>query len=199
MTGFSELFDDPKYSDVSIKFGDQVVKAHKAVICKRLEYFEKLCGRTSKFKEADQHTIELFDDDPDAVRAMLSFLYDKEWASRDQWYSGALTFNAKVYLLASKYGCEGLQHAVEEQFSYIILSRFVKSLGYADDLEAVKLFQCPGCDKVSSDEAAVCGGEAPECRQATALTTYFRIKGRRSETSNLQVMEKSETERNLLR
>ena len=44
------LFDNVAYSDITIKFGDREVKAHKSVLCTKLEYFEKLFGETSKFK-----------------------------------------------------------------------------------------------------------------------------------------------------
>jgi hypothetical protein len=51
---------------------------HKKVLCGQSDFFEKACE--GGFKEASSGVIDLTDDDPDAVKAMVQFCYTVNYA-----------------------------------------------------------------------------------------------------------------------
>lgn len=53
-----------------------------------------------------------------------------------------------------------------------------RELGHFGDLEAVTLFECPGCGAIMSDEAAACDGLTTGCGLGLKPTMHFRIKAR---------------------
>ena len=72
---YPHFYKDDEYSDITIKFSDREIPCHKIVICTQSEYFKKLCGKGSQFAESKQKVVELKDDDPDAVEAVIRQLY----------------------------------------------------------------------------------------------------------------------------
>ena len=71
-----QLLRPGRFSDVTIKFGDDEVKCHKIILCATSEYFRALCGPDCQFAEANQRVIELKDDpDPDVIRGLLQYMY----------------------------------------------------------------------------------------------------------------------------
>ncbi|KAK3699715.1 hypothetical protein LTR37_016320 [Vermiconidia calcicola] len=97
-------FDQAAFSDVTIKFGNnREIKCHKLILCNVSEYFKGMLA--GKFAESERKTIELHDDDPDAVEAMLRYIYSFEYADttgeRASWTAVALHLN--VYAVAKKY------------------------------------------------------------------------------------------------
>lgn len=55
---------------------------------------------------------------------------------------------------------------------------FTAELGEFKDLEAVTVFECPGCGATLSDDGATCDGETSECGKPAKPTTHFRVKVR---------------------
>ncbi|KAF7195228.1 hypothetical protein HII31_03434 [Pseudocercospora fuligena] len=72
------LYNQPEYSDVTIRFSNREIFCHKVVLCTSSEYFKKLCGPGSQFVERQQKSIELKGDHPDAAEAILRYLYTKD-------------------------------------------------------------------------------------------------------------------------
>src|SRR5690606_4839200 len=66
-----------KYSDFTIAAGPYTFRVHRAVICSQSGYFETLCE--SEFKEAQERKVELKEDDPEAVRCVIEFLYTRDY------------------------------------------------------------------------------------------------------------------------
>lgn len=98
------FFDTDNLSDVIIKFHGREVKCHKIILCAASDYFKMLCGAESKFKEASQKTIELKDDeDPDAVEAMLAYIYSFEYSERFKPKGSDPMFHFSVLVTADKY------------------------------------------------------------------------------------------------
>ncbi|KAF2220526.1 BTB/POZ protein, partial [Elsinoe ampelina] len=64
---------DATFSDVTICFGDRQFYAHKVILASRSEYFKSMF--TNAFKESNQRTITLEDDDPEALEIMLNWMY----------------------------------------------------------------------------------------------------------------------------
>ena len=78
------LFDQDEFSDVTIRVGERQFRCHKMILCQKSEYFQALCGPDGKFREADQDTIELKDDDPKAVEVVLRYVYGFEYWELEQ-------------------------------------------------------------------------------------------------------------------
>lgn len=75
-------------------------------------------------KEANLDTIELFEDDPRAVRALIRYIYTREYRDkmdrntvRDNMTSD-LEFYMNVYAAALKYGFKELEQSVQADFYY---------------------------------------------------------------------------------
>jgi hypothetical protein len=44
------LFNNERFSDLKIKLSDcKLLSVHKVVVCRRIEYFDHLCGPNSRF------------------------------------------------------------------------------------------------------------------------------------------------------
>jgi hypothetical protein len=69
-----ELYGNTDYSDLTLKFGTRTFYAHKIIVCKRLKYFEKLCGPKSWGVESTQCVIELKGDENEGKTALTSHL-----------------------------------------------------------------------------------------------------------------------------
>ncbi|GJP89766.1 BTB/POZ domain protein [Aspergillus niger] len=84
-------FLNPKYSDLSIKCGDEIFPAHRNILCPQSKYFEIACS--SQFKESNGEII-IEDSNPMLVKRTLEFLY-----TGDYTYDGSPTtqalFNSK--------------------------------------------------------------------------------------------------------
>jgi hypothetical protein len=85
-------FDNPTFSDLTILLSDRRVNTHRIVLCRKSEYFKtiltghfKVClrsrylfvsSRTDQMQESDAEEIELHEDDPQAIIALLRHIYD---------------------------------------------------------------------------------------------------------------------------
>ena len=96
-----------------IKAGEREFKCHKVILYNSgSDYFKTLLSPDSKFAESQQPVIELKDDDPKAVEAMLGFLYGHEYsdfARSARQPQNLLWFNMDVFVTAQKYLLPGLQ------------------------------------------------------------------------------------------
>lgn len=43
-------YNNRDYSDITLKFADREIKAHKVILCTNSQYFKKLCGAGSQFE-----------------------------------------------------------------------------------------------------------------------------------------------------
>ncbi|KAK5174898.1 uncharacterized protein LTR77_000034 [Saxophila tyrrhenica] len=100
-----------KFSDITIKSGHLEFKCHKIILCKASAYFEKLLDPDGNFIERTLSVIELKDDHPEAVGAMLRYIYDFDYRPKVQTkkvedgdeYSCPAIFHLHVYDAAHKY------------------------------------------------------------------------------------------------
>ncbi|KAI0997377.1 hypothetical protein K3495_g10809 [Podosphaera aphanis] len=75
------LFNNPKYSDVTIKIFDVVFHAHQNVICTQSQYFEKAFQSGSQsFSEADTKKIEFKEGSGAAYWRVLEYLYTGDYS-----------------------------------------------------------------------------------------------------------------------
>lgn len=97
---YPHFYKDDEYSDITIKFSGREVPCHKMVICTQSEYFKKLCGKGSQFAESKQKVVELKDDDPDAVDAIIRQLYFGTYSGANR--NSEWSFHAEVAITAKK-------------------------------------------------------------------------------------------------
>ncbi|KAK6422010.1 hypothetical protein LTR95_016732 [Oleoguttula sp. CCFEE 5521] len=95
----SSLWNQPEYSDIAIKFSGRSIFCHKVVLCRASDYFKSWL---IKSRESGVNEVELKDDDPDALEALLSHIYlrDYDMGSTQPWrFYLALAIVAQKHLL----------------------------------------------------------------------------------------------------
>ncbi|KXS97761.1 hypothetical protein AC578_3189 [Pseudocercospora eumusae] len=111
----AKLHGDTRYADLTIRCGERHWKMHKVIVCSRCKFFEKACD--GRFKEAAGNVVTLPDDPPNAVAAMLQYLYTAAYDdSSDQEGCAPLVFNFRVHIVADKYDLPGLVALAEHKF-----------------------------------------------------------------------------------
>ncbi|KAL2349818.1 hypothetical protein BJ546DRAFT_1071018 [Cryomyces antarcticus] len=77
-TAMGSSFNNGKYSDLTIRCNDEAeYQVHKIIVCNQSAVLDALCK--GPFLEATMKTIDLEDDLPYAIRAMLNFMYRFEY------------------------------------------------------------------------------------------------------------------------
>ncbi|GAB7324721.1 hypothetical protein MBLNU13_g08580t1 [Cladosporium sp. NU13] len=127
---YKAFLDDPTLSDVTIRLSDRSLYAHHIVLCHGSEYFAKML--TGRFQESSSKEIELHGDDPDAIFALLRFLYGLPYdaEANSKWLT-SLTPHAQVYVVADKYQLEPLKEAIAENMRKVITARaYTHKMGF---------------------------------------------------------------------
>ena len=70
---YASFLDTGRHSDFEIGCRGHVIKVHKAIICAKSEYFDRVCS--SDFSEGVNARIDLDDDEPALVARMILFMY----------------------------------------------------------------------------------------------------------------------------
>lgn len=74
------------------------------ILCRSSKYFKALCGRSSQFKESKQTEIELYEDDPRAIIAVIRYLYGFDYLTTEEDAQDfEITFHLSVFIAAKKY------------------------------------------------------------------------------------------------
>ncbi|SMR59299.1 unnamed protein product [Zymoseptoria tritici ST99CH_1E4] len=118
----SKWFDRDTLSDITIKFGDKEVKCHKVILSTRSEYFTKLCDPEGGFAEATQPVVELKDDDPTALEALLRYIYTFQYVDDAEKRKEDWIFHLNYSIVARKYGFEEESTAAFRMFQDIVQS-----------------------------------------------------------------------------
>lgn len=155
---YRAFLDDPTYSDVTIRLGNRIVYAHRAVLCRGSKYFTSLLNGRFQVRqmpttppheasqtdfeqqEATSKEIELRGDDPNAMLALLRFLYGLPYdaEANGKWVS-SLELHASVYVVANKYQLGPLQEAVAKNMRKIITSKtYTNKVGYLQHCDTFK-------------------------------------------------------------
>ncbi|KAI0995650.1 hypothetical protein K3495_g12530 [Podosphaera aphanis] len=120
----SRFFNNPKYSDITIKIYDTVFHAHRNVICGQSEYFEKALQEGSqKFLEAETKTIEFKEGSGAAHWRVFEYLYTGNYSDElsttelaDFPDDPELLKDVRVYGLADMFLIEKLKTLSEAKF-----------------------------------------------------------------------------------
>ncbi|KAI6885093.1 hypothetical protein KC360_g1524 [Hortaea werneckii] len=137
----TEWFDQEAFSDITIRFGTNERKCHKLILCGPSDYFKDLLGPGKHFAEAQQPTVELKDDEPMAVEAMLRWLYTFDYEmARPADYTPTHDFHLSVVVVADKYLLNGLRDEALRRLSDMLqtisaeqLVNFFRNFKWSDD------------------------------------------------------------------
>ena len=160
LTG-SRLFETGQGSDLTITCKGTIFKVHSAIIASQSKFFSAACWGNFKARlqfreqrdkadmkiqqEAQSHCIDLPDDDPINVEAMLQYLYSLDYdvetrsdiivtlsdgsnSTLDpnrlrELSSLQLVCNASLYSMGEKYGINGLKSIASEKFAVVLKQR----------------------------------------------------------------------------
>ncbi|KAF2841108.1 hypothetical protein M501DRAFT_905641, partial [Patellaria atrata CBS 101060] len=122
------LFASGEYSDLTVICENQEYKLHKNILCVQYDWFKKACD--GDFKESETNVIDLTkeDVDPRAVRAMLQYLYtrnyDTQCATTDVTAEPIepAMFHVLVFAVGEKYLLPGLKALAKDKFENIVSS-----------------------------------------------------------------------------
>ncbi|KAF4541479.1 BTB/POZ domain containing protein [Lasiodiplodia theobromae] len=101
------------YSDMKIRLSDETeIACHRAIVCERCDFFKN--ALQSGFKETHSGVIEMFDDPPEAVRALVSYLYTADYPDNGLIDQDLVLFHMGVYTIAATYLVEGLANVAKD-------------------------------------------------------------------------------------
>ncbi|KAM3416653.1 hypothetical protein BST61_g8244 [Cercospora zeina] len=136
--GITGLLTSDKYSDATIQCGERRWRVHRSIVCTRCEFFERAFDECSKEGKVMLNTLE--DDHPNAVAAMVRYLYSADYddaaneGDGDQW--DALVMNIRVNAIGNKYGLAELSLSALKKFRGRILAEGSNALGFLEALSA---------------------------------------------------------------
>ena len=119
-------FDPAESTDLKLKCGSEVFNVHKKVLCGQSKFFANACK--DGFKEASSGVIDLSEDDPIAIKAMLQYCYTADYAHGTALHAGVSDHKTQsrnsisnlilpqVYALAEKYGIRYLKELACSNF-----------------------------------------------------------------------------------
>ncbi|KAF2138115.1 uncharacterized protein K452DRAFT_311888 [Aplosporella prunicola CBS 121167] len=108
--GLSATFTSGVFSDLRIHCKGSEWNVHKVVVCAQSDFFNRAC--VLDFKEKKENLINLREDDPNIVHAMLEYLYKFEYHGHRQGPTdpgSVMSFHVDVYIIAEKYGLSHLK------------------------------------------------------------------------------------------
>ncbi|PLB35372.1 BTB/POZ domain-containing protein [Aspergillus candidus] len=100
------LYQDRRFSDLTLEAGPLKLDVHKAIISSQSDYFQALLS--NNWAESTSRTIRLEDDDPESVKAMVQFMYEFDYddSATDDTSTEEVhptIFHIRVYKTADKY------------------------------------------------------------------------------------------------
>ncbi|KAK5174913.1 uncharacterized protein LTR77_000049 [Saxophila tyrrhenica] len=141
------FFDQHEIADTIIKCGTREFKCHRFVLFTASDYFKKLLSPTGRFKEAREGVVVLKGHGPQAVEAVLRYIYSFEYEDiigKDKIKSTP-EYHLSVYAAAHEYQMEKLTAkafaAMENALSKVQTGIPITNGGYGpnDVFELVKL------------------------------------------------------------
>ena len=104
----AQFYQNDEYSDITLSYSGNHFPGHRIILCTQSDVFKAMFGSGAKMKEKNQAIVELHDDDPEALEAVLRWLYTETYQeglekTRD-WQ-----FHLSVAETADKYLCNALE------------------------------------------------------------------------------------------
>ncbi|KAK3637248.1 hypothetical protein LTR56_013786 [Elasticomyces elasticus] len=160
----SSMRENEEHADLTIECGGRTYRVHKNILCAQSEWFRAAC-RKDTFKEGRQSTIVLHTpssdpaedniglDDPEAIRIMISYLYDDEYKTLPTLIrpkeggkrvtpedDRTLSTHASVFAAAVKYGLPGLRDLAAACYVEIASGPHIKNqvIAISDIAQAIR-------------------------------------------------------------
>ncbi|KAI0995926.1 hypothetical protein K3495_g12255 [Podosphaera aphanis] len=126
--GVAKLFNDPKYSDVTIQISDVIFFAHRNVICSQSKYFEAALQEGSQqFLEAGTRSIVFKEGSGAAYWRVLEYLYTGDYSdslSTAQFIEDPeLIKDVRVHALADMFLIDDLKELAETKLEKKLQNR----------------------------------------------------------------------------
>lgn len=95
MHALSALHLGGKYSDLTITCNYKQWSVHRAIVCSQSGFFDGACSH--QFREASSGTIDLSEDDEEAVEQMIHFLYHLDYLNQEPEQQPSAMFRHRAY------------------------------------------------------------------------------------------------------
>ncbi|KAK8205047.1 hypothetical protein IWZ01DRAFT_559532 [Phyllosticta capitalensis] len=115
--GYYSSFESGTHSDCTIRSRDGLEwKVHKVIVTKNCKFFEIALG--GGFRESRTNVVEMPNDEPAAVKALLEYLYVEDYSIVDSTPRtlGPLMRHLEVYIVGQIYDVPGLQDLAYRRF-----------------------------------------------------------------------------------
>ncbi|PGH04534.1 hypothetical protein AJ79_07060 [Helicocarpus griseus UAMH5409] len=116
LSGLKKHLCNSGLSDAILNIREKVVRVHKVILCSHSDVFSKMF--LGNWKEAKDDVVELMEDDPQAVEALVEFMYTCDYSAvKSQLHGHALmSLHIKVFEIADKYNVQPLKGLVRPVF-----------------------------------------------------------------------------------
>ncbi|KAK2777816.1 hypothetical protein FQN52_000823 [Onygenales sp. PD_12] len=109
-----------QFTDLVIKTREKEHKVHKIIICGQSTVFSRMLS--GDWKEAKEGVVNLMDDHPTAVEAMINFMYTFKYHNKNEEEWESTLFHFRVYEVAEKYSVAPLEFLAKEKVEEILES-----------------------------------------------------------------------------
>jgi hypothetical protein len=121
-------YDSPILSDIKIKYNGITISAHRIVLASQSGWFSR--ALEGGFREAAVDSLELCEDEPEAISDMLQYMYGRvPWNNSDKDHkatSEELLRLVQIYAVADKCVVSDLSNAVNEHFRTVASSSWIE-------------------------------------------------------------------------
>ncbi|KAE9984450.1 hypothetical protein EG328_008749 [Venturia inaequalis] len=135
-----DVVSSSEYTDLTIICRGARHEVHKNIVCPQSEFFRNACKKNT-FKESNEGLVDFSDDEPEAVAAMVQFLYTAQFSEKPD-PGGPMTFNllhhVQVYCLADRCSITLLKglvishlDSIYSRFSVVDIQDLVAATKYA--------------------------------------------------------------------
>ncbi|KAF2203662.1 hypothetical protein GQ43DRAFT_252006 [Delitschia confertaspora ATCC 74209] len=81
-SSLATLLENGKYSDLTVVAGLKRYILHRAIVCSQSDFFDGACRNPFKDAQSPIRTIDLTEDDPEAVEHMVHYFYHQDYLER---------------------------------------------------------------------------------------------------------------------
>ncbi|KXT03678.1 hypothetical protein AC578_5172 [Pseudocercospora eumusae] len=136
----ARVFHSHEYSDLVIKCEGHSLEwsTHKLVVCAYSDVLAATLHRGAQLEEKSQKNDIKLDDDPQAIEAMLYYMYNLDYGdfSNSPDHVAAIIMDVKVFTIADKYNIKALMDLAAEKFELRCSEQWRESV-FADAIKQV--------------------------------------------------------------